>query len=464
MANATLTTQNLTDFMQDANGGDTYDANKAIFAHLPTKFHFIILKAVGERLSNHDEWDCNLKDFGKVNGGQAYADMGKDAREANSKYKIDIAELPMLKMLAINYMKLIDAGLDSPNAWAVSALRCRWATLGALKSALSANDNVEKEHKILEANFAGDSKTTVAIASAGNITAVLAALGTSATNFTTEYHNVEHGYKWIVKHAENIWGAAECVFKLRAHHLKTGGAEEKSYIDLYTRILTAAYEGNFTFPSRVKLEHLVRTSIHCFLIQALPIMTSKFIAYNKIGASTVMRLSSGPCGCAQVTTAAAALDTMSGEVWFNKFKHVYASQVGAALEAKNAILNDKYSYHIAAGLYGCTKKTSVTIAGEEMQLSDVVSLIQNVAAACQGLINALKTAQEAELITGFALRNAKALQKAASAAPLMALRVKTVVEASIDEIADADTAIKAIHSAFPTLDATAETEVVKTGN
>lgn len=456
MANATITAEDLTAFMQDANGGDTYDANKAIFTHLPTKYHFVMTEAIHQSLRTHSDWACELTTFGKINGGNAYVDMDEASRVANSAYKVVIGELPMLKMLAINYLKLIRADLDSPNAWVVAALRCRWAQLGAMRLAICEPGTLETEHLILEDDHSGCSTDTQDIANATNLAGVLHVLGASAANFISEYHSLDHGFKWIVKHAENIWAAVECVFKLRGHHMKTGGKEEKSFTDLYTRILTAAYEGNFVFPTRIKLEHLFRTSIHCFLIKALPVMTSKFIAYNKVGASSVMRLSSGPCGCAQVTTAAAALYTMSGEVWFEKFKELYAGQVDAAIEAKNAILSNKYSFHIAAGLYGCNRMTEVTIAGKKMQISDVVSLIQNVAAACQGLINALKSAQESQLITGFALKNAMALQKAASAAPLMALRVKAIVETSIDEIADASTAIEAIHAAFPTLNAKVE--------
>lgn len=178
-------------------------------------------------------------------------------------------------------------------------------------------------------------------------------------------------------------------------------------------------------------------------------MTSKFIAYKKVGAATVVRLSSGPCGCAQVTTAAAALDTMSGEVWFETFRQIYKTQVDAAIEAKDAILNDKYSYHIAAPLYGLVKKTTVSVGGKDLKLHSVVSQIQNVAAACQGMINALSDAKDAQFITGFALSNARALEKAASAVPLLSYRVKAVVEKSIDEITDAKTTSEAMAAAFP---------------
>jgi hypothetical protein len=187
------------------------------------------------------------------------------------------------------------------------------------------------------------------------------------------------------------------------------------------------------------------------MVEALPRMTSKFIAYKKVGASTVIRLSSGPCGCAQVTTAAAALDTMSSEVWFKKFKSIYSDQVDAAIEAKDKILDAKYAYHIAAPLYGLDKKTDVEVNNKTLKVNEVVALIQNVAAACQGLINALNSAKEGKFITSFALSNAKALQKAASASPLLTLRVSAVVESSIDEISDAKDSAAAIKAAFPEL-------------
>jgi hypothetical protein len=458
MANVTITAETLTAFMQDANGADTYDAQKAIFTHLPTNHHFVITKKFCDTINGLAAWTCDLTDFGKVNGGQLYADMDEATAVANAPYKVDIDNLSMLKVLAINYMKQTAAGTDSPNAWMIAALRCRWAQLGALKPALSKTGNLQVEHVVLADDGAGDSAEAAVISNAADIPAVITAMGANAAAFAAEYHSIDHGFKWVLKHAENIWAAVECVFKLRGHHLKTGGSEAKSFASLYTRILTAAYEGNYTVPARISAEHLYRTSTHCFLIAALPIMTSKFIAYNKVGAATIMRLSSGPCGCAQVTTAAAALDTMAGEVWFEKFKKAYGSQVATAIAAKNAILNDKYSYHIAATLYGVARKQSVTIDGTNMQVSDVIQLIQSVSAACQGLINALASAEEASLISGYALKNAMALKKAAHANPLMALRVKTVVEASVDEIHDATTLVDAIHAAFPNLEIVEQAE------
>lgn len=231
--------------------------------------------------------------------------------------------------------------------------------------------------------------------------------------------------------------------------MKTTGREAESYENLYTRIMNAAYEGNFQLPAATSWLSIARTAIHCFLIEGLPIMTSKFIAYNKVAASTVMRLSGGPCGCAQVTTAAAALDTMSSEVWFNTFKAAYGKDVGIAIAAKDIILNDKYSYHIAAPLYGMVKKTSIVIDGDDYQLNEIVSKIQSVAAACQGLINAMKHARVSGLISGFALSNARALEKSAASSPLLAIRVKMIVEASLDAIHDAESVNDAIAAAFP---------------
>lgn len=451
MANVNITNGMLEAFMQDANGADTYDATRAIFTHLEAGLHFVIPHDVNTIAAAHADWNCDLTAFGSSAGANQYVGMDNATRTANSNYRMNFSNLQIYQVIAINYRKLIAAGLESADAWVVSALRSRWLQLGCLKEAINSTQTLEAEHNVLAADGTGDSPESANIANAVTTAGVTTALDNHSANFRAEFLSEEHGYKWIVKHAENIWAAVECVFKLRGHHMKTTGNDEASFVNLYTRIMTAAYEGNFESPRRIKFVHLYRTSIHCFLIKALPTMTSKFIAYNKVGASTVMRLSSGPCGCAQVTTAAAALDTMSGEVWFNTFKQLYTNQVEEAIEAKDVILRNKYSYHIAAGLYGQQKLTTVTIKGTVKQLSEVISSIQSVAAACQGMINALEAATKSDVLTGFALRNAKALTKAASAAPLLALRVRSVVEASIDDIVDAKGIDASIKAAFPSI-------------
>lgn len=439
----------LTELMQDANGDATYSATKAIFSHLPANEHFIVTPAVEAVLNNHAEWDCDLVAFGRKDGTSAYVNMTNLVATANSPYRANVQDLDYLKMLAINYSALVAAGKTSPDAFVIAALRCRWYILGCMKTVDANARELAPEHGTYD--VATNDAAIDGFLNAADTAGVLAHFADNGTAFTAELASNDHGAKWVTNHAENIWSAVECVVRTRSHHMKTTGREAQSYENLYTRIMTAAYEGNFALPAGTSWLSIARTAIHCFLIESLPIMTSKFIAYNKVSASTVMRLSGGPCGCAQVTTAAAALDTMSSEVWFETFKSAYGTDVGIALAAKDIILNDKYSYHIAAPLYGMIKKNTVTIDGDTYQIGEIVSKIQSVAAACQGLINAMKEASREGLITNFALSNARALEKSAASAPLLAIRVKMVVEASIDAISDAKSLNDAIKAAFPKL-------------
>lgn len=441
----------LAELMQDANGDATYSATKAIFAHLPANEHFIVTPAIAAVLLTHDAWDCDLEEFGKKDGTNHYVNMTNLDATANSPYRAVVDNLDYLKMIVINYNSLCLAGKTSPDAFVIAALRCRWYVLGCMKPVDAAARDLTLEH------YTYDPTTAVveidAVLNAHTATDVLELFVDDGATFAAELASDDHGAKWVTSHAENLWAAVECVVRTRSHHMKTTGREAASYEDLYNRIMTAAYEGNFTLPAGTSWLSIARTAIHCFLIESLPIMTSKFIAYNKVAASTVMRLSGGPCGCAQVTTAAAALDTMSSEVWFETFKSAYGTDVAIALAAKDIILNDKYSYHIAAPLYGMTRKTAVTIDGNIYQIGEIVSKIQSVAAACQGLINAMKDARIEGLITNFALSNARALEKSAASAPLLAIRVKMVVEASIDAISDAKDLNEAIKAAFPKIGA-----------
>jgi hypothetical protein len=373
--------------------------------------------------------------------------MSEDDAKANAGYRAAVDNLIYFKLLALNFSNLATNGFDNSKAFVIAALRCRWYILGCLKPVEANKRGLEQEHRVYA--ITAEDNAMNKIMNATTLDEVLAAFSDNGAGLRAQIESADHGSKWITKHAENIWAAVECVVRLRSHHMKTTGSEAASYNSLYTRIMNAAYEGNFVLPPSVDWLAIARTAIHPFMIESLPIMTSKFIAYRKVSASTVLRLSGGPCGCAQVTTAAAALDTMTGEVWFGKFNEAYGSHVGIAIEAKNVILNNKYSYHIASKLYGLEKVTAITIGDKTHQISDVISMIQNVSSACQGLINAMESAVEQNMISTFALANAKALQKAASAAPLMALRVKAVVEMSIDAINDAETMEAAIKAAFP---------------
>jgi hypothetical protein len=99
-------------------------------------------------------------------------------------------------------------------------------------------------------------------------------------------------------------------------------------------------------------------------------------------------------------------------------------------------------------LYG-TKAIKTIKSGEDtIELDAVKSRTQTVAAACQGLCQALQNAVAEKVIDGFALSEAKCLTKPAMGAPLLAAKVKYIVENSINEIAEASSSKTAVELAF----------------
>jgi hypothetical protein len=290
------------------------------------------------------------------------------------------------------------------------------------------------------------------VMAAANRGDVITAMGALGAGFVAEFKSKDHGNAWIVKHAENIWAAVEFVFRCRSHHFKTTGGEDAKYANLYTRFLTACFEGTFELPSLISWFSITHTAPHVFKVTALVVCTAKFVAFNKIAPAAVTKFSGSPTGVARITTTVAAMNTLAGEVWFKEFMKFYGKDVEFLQAAADIVMNSKFEYHQGASLYGLKRKTNVEIKNKTYSISEVTSKTINVAAAGQGLIMALTSAVSGNLISGFSLSNAKALEKASKDAPMVTIRVKLIIEASLSEISDASTALAALKSAFPAID------------
>jgi len=182
-------------------------------------------------------------------------------------------------------------------------------------------------------------------------------------------------------------------------------------------------------------------------------MTAHYTAHGKVANAAITRMSGSPCGLAQITTAVAALDTMRAEAWWPAFESAYKADIAAAVDFADQINDDKYSFHICAGLYGVTKNNELNHGGKSYTLDAAKSHVQLIASACQGMINALKEAVRNALITKFALQNARALEKPAAANPLLALRITQLVGAALNAISAVDDVKGAIENALPRLEA-----------
>jgi hypothetical protein len=148
----------------------------------------------------------------------------------------------------------------------------------------------------------------------------------------------------------------------------------------------------------------------------------------------LLRISGAPAGHAVITTTMAALDTMSGEIWYPHFEKHFSKTIALCGEARDQILARKYSFHQSAALYGVDKRAYVIIDGTKHSIEQVKGKISVIAASCQGLINALKESVANSSINGFALANAEALKKASSNAPLMTMKIQMLITSTIEKI------------------------------
>lgn len=440
---------------QDSNGDDTYSNERALVGHLEAKYNLIVDEVTHNHYDGSNHIEVDLIKFGKTNGVSDYIGNGSGkaphiaAHSYMSMYANNepVRRLWINKLCALNYVAMREAGLKSASAFVVAALRARWIATGAYGVVKSDTSSTYDEVTIV-------SDTTPMygrVVSTTSLRDLINSLGKYSKDFMAAYKNEKYGMKWVVKHAENIWAAVEHCFRVRNHHFKSDPNFLASYVDLYIRFLKAAYEGEFEWPEEVDFLDVFRTAIHPFKIKALPVMLVHYLVYGKIANAAIIRTSGSPVGNAQITTTAAALDTMSSEIWWNSFNQVYSDAIAKVRVFSNQINDNKYAYHLSASLYGVTKANTVRHDNVDYSMDVAKGITSLLASACQGLIDALKAAKDTGIISRFALENAKALDKPASSNPLLRIRVKTLIEAAIDSISDADNLPKAINSALPAL-------------
>lgn len=447
--------------IQNTNGDDVYDNIRVFLGFLQPSYYLLIPRSVEEVSKKEDGTNVDLLEFGKKEGPNAYLNAA-DAqyRTGNPYVKYGYKanqKIITLRITAMNYISLRRAGLDSANAYVCAALRARWILTGAYNT--YKHDSLVGYNEIIivdtaEPDYGRFNK-------AADTRAIVEAMGGYAPEFIKAAGSETYGMKWVINHADNFWASVEHCFRVRGHHFKTTAKEIDSYKDLYGRFLVSCYEGNFEWPAEVEMFHVFHTAIHPFRIKTLPQMVVHYLAHGTLANGAIIRLSGAPVGNALITTTVAALDTMRGEVWFAAFDRIYSDGIKRASSYSEQILDNKYGFHLSARLYGIDRKDSVTYEKERITMDKAKAYISSIGAACQGMIHALSEAVEQRLITGFALSNARALEKSAAGSPLITLRVKQLVLASIEQITDADNITEAIAGALPTLEAVTTNAVVK---
>jgi hypothetical protein len=443
---------------QDANGDDTYSNERAAVGHLESKYHMLIDDVTDGLFTPANTIRVSLQTLGEKNGIISYL-AGGDKRAAhiaaNSYLAIhsaatsaDTRKLTTTRLTALNFAQLREAGLSVSEAFLCAALRARWIITGAYGVAKHDASAAYTEVKVVASNDAIFGR----IVAATTNREIVNSLGKYAPEFVKAYGDESSGMRWATKHAENIWAAVEHCFRVRSHHFKDQREVLDSYTSLYMRFLEASYEGEFEWPRDVSPISVFRIAIHPFKMTSLPVITAHYVAHGKVANAAITRMSGSPCGLAQITTAVAALDTMRAEAWWPAFENSYKADIDAAIDFSEQINNDKYSFHICAGLYGLAKRNELTHGNKTYTLEAAKSRVQLIASACQGMINALKEARRNNLITKFALQNARALEKPAAANPLLALRITQLVGAALNAISAVEDVKGAIENALPRLE------------
>jgi hypothetical protein len=446
---------------QDANGDNTYNNSQALMGRIEASKYLMIPSDIWRRANAAGKLDVDLEKFGTTAGVEAYMGIGAAEHIAKNKYfrysandlELEEKAWDMTKIAAINFDSLLNAGMTHLDALYVSTLRARWIMLGALNAMMTDSPvaNTINEHIIINEDHERYGKT-VATTDIGE----LADEDAEVVDAYLEAINADEAVsEWVTYHAEALWTAVEYVFRVRGHHYKTTSSEGAAYDALYTRYLNAAYEGSFEWPPGVTKFAIFHTAIHPFKIRALPVLTAHFLAYDRVAESGKIRMHGSPCGHAVITTCVAALATMRGEAWWSAFNDTFGAAIADVSGYALQINNNKYAFHQAAGLYGVKKATVVTKGPEDkktdVNLNDAKMDVKFVAAACQGLINALREAKDNRQIEGFALSNSKALAKAAADAPLLTARIAKLVIGAIQVVNDADGLVSLIRAALPNI-------------
>lgn len=452
-----ILTDNLEAAVQDSNGGNVYNNIKVMAGHIEASKYMLIPRTFDDytKATYKTGLPIDLEVIGKRNGLENYMGVAAQAYTSVEKYlhlDDDIAtgnRIEFYKIAALNFMALKDNVANEQTRIAAALFRARWCVTGAYRMLKHAKDVGANEYVVVDASSAVTWQSE--ICSAKTIDDIVKALGSDAQLFVNGVKNKEFGLEWVLNVAENVWCAVEHCFRVRSHHFKSTGNEAASYKDLYDRYLNACYQGDTIWPVDVNHFDIFHTAIHPFKVECLPKVAVHYIAHGLVADAAIVRFSGAPCGHAAITTTQAALDTMSSEIWFDAFTRAYEKKLEMLKVVSDAVLNNKYAYHIAAGLYGMDKKVIVSVDSQNVPIEEAKSNVSAISAAAQGLISALKTANNNALISKFALSNAKALEKPAAQNPLLALRISLVVVKALDDIGDAKDLTAAINIALPNL-------------
>lgn len=426
---------------EDANGAHVYNNERAILGYVSVAEQLCILPGV----TYHEPPALDLVELGSqaaytVNLGQA----GDAWRQANPYIVADknvFSPLIRTKLIIANARSLMSGteALPVERAVFIAMLRVRWLFTGCLFDTIAKRAVTHNEVKVLDAtdNLVSDvDLKAIYLRGDRTVNSIIDFLATpdglSMSNF-------------VVNNAENIWNIAELTVRTRGHHYK----------DEYKTFVNTAYKssstGNAAWPAKYEHVDAFRTAIHPFGIKALPIIAYKNIWHGKVGNGLIKRITGASNGFACVTTAYAGFAMIATELWFSKWAAAYSDQITLVTSFARTMLDDRYSFHESAALYGLAPRRSITLDGRLYTMTEVEAAVSTVAPVLQGFILWAKSEIKKGVEIPFSFGNAMVLSKRSELNPMIVTKLKALMDATLMNIANAETTAMAIAETFPAI-------------
>jgi len=431
---------------QDTNGDDVYSNERAMLGYI--KEHEKLVVVAGN--TGRAPIALNVKELGTQDAINTHLGPGGDAwRAANPYLPVPrFTNVQLIKLAVLNAKPLIEApageALSVERATLIGLLRARWLLLGCLYPTI--RERCTTFNEVLE--VAPDSPiwnvNTIADLHAINdptVTAVLTFLSTAAGKELA---------RWVTNNAELVWAMSEHLMRSRGHHYKA------DYDHMIDRMYASSSSGNVPWPANINRCDALRTSIHPFGVKALPVMTYFFAWHGKLGTGMLKRITGASNGYSAATTAYAGIGMVSSEVWFQKWLAMFGDAAAMITAFAKEMLEDRYSFHESASLYGVAPRRSIIVEGKTYTMVDVDTAVNAIAPALQGFIEWSTKQANAGQGAVFAFANAKVLAKRSANNPMMVKRISSLLDALMTHIEDAETSADSINEAFPAIKDVAE--------
>lgn len=428
---------------QDENGDDVYNNERAILGYI--KEHEK-LRVVQNHLGRVPI-ALNVRELGTQEAVNNHIGPIGDAWRVAHPYLPPIAErltdLSLLKIAILNARALMEAvggdALSVERATLIGLLRARWLLIGCLYPDARARITLHDEVRILdETDAIWIAIDLQALHALGNVhvTAILTFLSTPP--------GLELA-RWATNNAELVWSMSEHLMRSRGHHYKS------EYDTMIDKMYSSSSSGNVSWPINVNRCDALRTAIHPFGIKALPVMTYFFAWHGKLGPGMMRRLTGASNGFSAATTAYAGIGMISSETWFHQFMQIYGTQMSMITAFARAMLDDRYSFHESAGLYGLVPRRSIEVDGKVYSMTEVDTAVTAIAPILQGFIQWSSSQAMVGQGAVFAFANAKVLAKRSSNNPVAVARTVALLTSMMTHIEDAENSAASINEAFPML-------------